>query len=122
MTDPKVTMALQVFSSLNVAIKKQTGGKGAIEMAFDLATPAMMKSLPAAVMLVPIMRATILPMVEKMLSSAEYTQIDVALTSIESAASEIGSAAAAARAQIDAMDDAALDAFLKDNSLIREPA
>jgi hypothetical protein len=106
------------FAEADAAARREHG-KGAVTAAFDLAAPALNRVLPAAWALIPLIRAIILPMVEKQLTPSEYTRLVLSLQEIEDAVDEIANTARIERARITALDDAGVDAYLKDNNLYR---
>jgi hypothetical protein len=116
--DQALDLARRAFASIDASVRAQTG-QTAVAAAFDLASPALMKVVPAAWALVPLFRSLILPMIETALTPQEYDRIDVALRAIEAAMDEICSAARSERLRIEALPDVAIDQYLRDNNLIR---
>jgi hypothetical protein len=113
-----IDLARQVFTRANEIVKTNTG-KSVVETAFDLAAPAITKQMPAVAILLPMLKRLILPMIEKSLTSDQYTQIAIAIADLEQAMDDITDRAAAARALIEGMSEEQVEAYLRKEGLIR---
>ncbi len=116
--DEAIDLARQVFTRANEVVKTQTG-KSIVETAFNLASPAITKQMPAVAILLPMLKRLILPMIEKSLTSDQYTQIAIAMADLEQAMDDITDRAQAARALIEGMSEEQVDAYLRKEGLIR---
>ncbi|WP_296201433.1 hypothetical protein [uncultured Hyphomicrobium sp.] len=111
-------LARQLFAMVNDRVKESTG-QGALQNVFDMAQPAMQEVVPAAFVLLPIIRGVILPMVENALTPDEYDAVVGSIAIIEQGVSSIVAAAAIERQRIQAMSADELERYARENGLYR---
>jgi hypothetical protein len=106
-------IAVALFVKANDVVKRMTG-QSIVQKVFEMAVPFITRALPALTVLIPLLRNTIIPAVENMLTSEEYAQLEDSVSTLEEVMANVTNTAVQARTEIAGLSDQEIDQWLAD--------
>ena len=106
-------IATALFVKANEMVKRLTG-QSIVQKVFEIAVPFITRAMPALTILIPLLRNTVIPAIEHMLTAEEYEQLENSVATLEEVMANVTNSAVQARTEIAGLSDQEIDQWLAD--------